>query len=79
MGLGCRVQRLWLPSMVLVGKEAGTDGNSSLEADREPAACHSRVNEASVCSAAASVCKQCWVLCSRDLGAGTVLAGLKPT
>lgn len=33
--------------------ERGADGNSSLEGDREPVACHSCVNEAPVCSAGA--------------------------
>lgn len=39
--------------MVLVGKEAGADGNSSLEGDREPVACYSHVKGASVSSTGA--------------------------
>lgn len=47
------MQKHWLLSMVLVGKEAGADGSSSLQGDREPVACHSHVKGPSVSSAGA--------------------------
>lgn len=90
LGLGSGRQKQRLASMVPVGKEAGAGGNSSLEGDREADACHSLGNKASVCStdagklsaSTAGCWKQCCGVCKqhcRDLGAGTVLAGLKPT